>query len=38
MNVPNATCVPYNCGQCSARFYNTSGYDVTSSCSKYKMT
>ena len=38
LNIPNATCVPYTCGQCSARFFNTSGQDVTSSCSKYKVT
>ena len=35
-NIPNVTCVPSNCGQCSARFYNTSGYDVTYKCSKCK--
>ena len=33
-NISNATCVPSTCGQCSARFYNTSGYDVTNQCSK----
>ena len=33
-NISNAICVPSTCGQCSARFYNTSGYDVTNQCSK----
>ena len=31
-NIPDATCVPSNCGQCLARFFNSSGDDITSSC------
>ena len=33
-NIPDAICVPSNCGQCSAHFFNASGHNVTSSCSK----
>ena len=34
-NLPDAICVSSNCGQCSAHFFNTSGHNVTDSCSKY---
>ena len=31
-NKPDAICVPSNCGQCSAHFYNAFGHNITSSC------
>ena len=34
-NIPDAICVPSNCGHCSAHFFNASGHNVTSSCSTY---
>ena len=34
-NIPDAKCVPSSCGQCSAHFFNTSGHNVTSSCSTW---
>ena len=32
--IPDAICVQSSCGQCSAHFFNTSGHNVTSICSK----
>ena len=32
-NIPDAICVPSSCGQCSAHFFNSSGDNITSSCS-----
>ena len=32
-NIPNATCLPSSCGQCLPQFFNSTGHDVTSSCS-----
>ena len=34
-NIPDAICVPSSCGQCSAHFFNSSGHNVTKSCSMY---
>ena len=34
-NIPDTICVPSNCGQCSAHFFNTSGHNITSICSMY---
>ena len=34
-NHPNSVCVSNSCGQCSAHYYNSSGVDVTNTCSKY---
>ena len=34
-NIPDAKCIPSSCGQCSAHFFNTSGHNVTSNCSKW---
>lgn len=36
-NIPNAVCLAKKCGQCTAHFYNSSGFDVTDLCSKWDM-
>ena len=34
-NYPNNMCVSSSCGQYSARYYNSSGMNVTKTCSRY---